>query len=89
MKRRKHFQFYQFAKKLKFSFISALPNPIDPDSLFLHGLLHVHVPGELAHLLHRGLRHQEERDLDQESKSHAWMGSAAGRRICNNDLLKV
>jgi len=66
-----------------------LPNPIYPDSLFLHGLLHVHVPGEPAHLLHRGLRHQEEWDLDQEPKSYAWMGSAAGRRICNNDLLQV
>ena len=56
----------------------AVPNPIDPDPLLLHGLLHVHVPGELAHLLHRRLRRQEERNPDEESKSTSRLGNPIG-----------
>ena len=56
-----------------------VPDPVDTDPLFLHGLLHVHVLGELAHVLHRGLRRQEERNSDEESKSSSRMGNPIGR----------
>ncbi len=60
--------------------LPAVPDPIDPDPLLFHGLLHVHVPGELAHVLHRRIRSQEERNPDEESKSPSRLGSPIGRR---------
>ena len=62
--------FAQVIEVVYVSYATGLSNPVNPDPLLLHDLLHVHVPGEPPRLLHRGLRRQEERDADQDGDGH-------------------
>ena len=78
--------FVQVIEVFYVSYATGLSNPVNPDPLLLHDLLHVHVPGEPPRLLHRGLRRQEERDADQEPEPDARMGSADCHRVCKDRM---